>query len=109
MREDDGQHRATEFIKGLYAADSIDDAELDTGVARLLAAWAEAELAAVMRSLPAPVALARSDQAANQAAGGPHRAAAPCRAMADRQADPRERQPWQTRCAPGTASGRPPP
>ncbi len=31
MREDDAQHRATEFVKELYAAGSIDAAQLDTG------------------------------------------------------------------------------
>src|ERR1700722_7162141 len=56
MREDDRQ-RATEFIKELYVAGEIDADRLDTGVAAVLAAGSEAELAAVVRSLPAPVAL----------------------------------------------------
>jgi Cell wall-active antibiotics response 4TMS YvqF len=62
MRENDAQHRATEFVKDLYAAGTIDAAQLDTGVAGLLAARTETELAAVMRSLPAPVALTSPDQ-----------------------------------------------
>lgn len=62
MREDDTQHRATEFVKELYAAGSIDAAQLDSGVAGLLAARTDAEVAAVMRSLPAPVALTSPDQ-----------------------------------------------
>ena len=62
MREDDARQRATEFVKELYAAGSIDAAQLDTGVARLLAARTDTEVAAVMRSLPAPVALTSPDQ-----------------------------------------------
>jgi hypothetical protein len=56
MREDDRQ-RATEFVKELYVAGEIDADRLDTGVAGVLAARSEAELAEVVRSLPAPVAL----------------------------------------------------
>jgi len=44
MREDDRQ-RATEFVKELYAAGEIDADRLDTGVAGVLAARSEAELA----------------------------------------------------------------
>jgi hypothetical protein len=62
MREDDGQRRATEFVKGLYAAGDIDAAQLDAGVAGVLAARTEAELAEVVRSLPAPVALTSPDR-----------------------------------------------
>lgn len=62
MREDDARHRATEFVKELYAAGSIDADQLDTGVAGLLAARTDTEVAAVMRSLPAPVALTSPDQ-----------------------------------------------
>ena len=56
MRED-ARQRATEFIKELYAAGEIDADGLDTGVAGVLAARSEAEVAEVVRSLPAPVAL----------------------------------------------------
>jgi hypothetical protein len=56
MREDDRQ-RATEFVKELYVAGEIDADRLGTGVAAVLAARSEAELAEVVRSLPAPVAL----------------------------------------------------
>jgi hypothetical protein len=56
MREDDRQ-RATEFVKELYVAGEIDADRLDTGVSGVLAARSEAELAEVIRSLPAPVAL----------------------------------------------------
>ena len=44
MAEDDAQRRATEFLKELYAAGSIDAGQLDTGVAGVLAARTEAEL-----------------------------------------------------------------
>jgi len=57
MREDDAQRRATEFVKDLYAAGDIDAAQLDAGVAGVLAAKSEDELAMVVRSLPAPVTL----------------------------------------------------
>jgi hypothetical protein len=56
MREDDRQ-RATEFVKELYVAGAIDADRLDTSVSGVLAARSEAELAEVIRSLPAPVAL----------------------------------------------------
>jgi hypothetical protein len=56
MRED-ARQRATEFVKELYAAGEIDTDRLDTGVAGVLAAKSEAELAEVVRSLPAPVPL----------------------------------------------------
>ena len=62
MREDDAQRRATEFVKELYAAGDIDAAQLDAGVAGVLAARTEAELAGVVRSLPAPVALTSPDR-----------------------------------------------
>src|ERR1035438_4857047 len=61
MRED-AQHRATEFLKDLYAAGDIDASRLDTGVAGLLAAKTEAELAEVVRSLPSPIALTALDR-----------------------------------------------
>ena len=54
---DDAQQRATEFVKELYAAGDIDAAGLDAGVAGVLAARTDAELAVVIRSLPQPVAL----------------------------------------------------
>lgn len=57
MRDSDAQHRAVEFVKELYAAGDIDAGQLDTGVAGVLAARTEAELAGIVRSLPAPVAL----------------------------------------------------
>jgi Domain of unknown function (DUF1707) len=56
MRED-GRQRATEFVKELYAAGEIDADRLENGIAGVLAATSEAELAEVVRSLPAPVAL----------------------------------------------------
>lgn len=62
MRETDAQHRATEFVKELYAAGSIDADQLDTGIAGLLSARTDTEVAVVVRSLPAPVALTSPDQ-----------------------------------------------
>ncbi len=56
MRED-ARQRATEFVKELFATGEIDADRFDTGVAGVLAATSEAELAEVVRSLPAPVAL----------------------------------------------------
>jgi hypothetical protein len=56
MRDDDRQ-RATEFLKELYAVGDIDAGRFETGVAGLLAAGTEAELAEVVRSLPQPVTL----------------------------------------------------
>ena len=61
MREDDRQ-RATEFVKELYAAGEIDADRFGTGVAGVLAARSEAELAEVVRSLPAPVALTSQER-----------------------------------------------
>ena len=61
MRED-AQHRATEFLKELYAAGDIDADRFDTGVTGLLAAKTEAELAEVVRSLPGPVTLTSPDR-----------------------------------------------
>jgi len=46
---------ANEFLKELYAAGEIDAGQFDTGVAAVLAARTEPELANVVRSLPAPV------------------------------------------------------
>jgi len=66
MAEDDAQRQATEFLKELYAAGSIDAAQLDTGVARVLAARTEAELADVVRSLPAPVMFTSPDRRLGQ-------------------------------------------
>ena len=54
---DDAQQRATEFVKELYATGDIDAARLDAGVAGVLAARTDAELAEVVRSLPQPVVL----------------------------------------------------
>jgi hypothetical protein len=61
MRED-AQHRATEFLKDVYAAGDIDAGRFDTSVTRILAARTEAELADVVRSLPSPVALTSPDR-----------------------------------------------
>ena len=61
MRED-AQQRATEFVKELYAAGEIDADRFSTGVAGVLAARSEAELAEVVRSLPAPVALTSQER-----------------------------------------------
>jgi hypothetical protein len=59
---EDAQHRATEFLKGLYAAGRIDEDRLDSGVAELLAATSDAEVAEVVRALPPPVALTSPDR-----------------------------------------------
>jgi hypothetical protein len=61
MNEDD-QRRATEFLTDLYAAGGIDTGRFNTGVAGLLAATTETELADVVRSLPPPVALTTTDR-----------------------------------------------
>jgi hypothetical protein len=61
MRED-ARQRATEFVKELYAAGEIDADQLDAGVAGVLAARSEAEVADVVRSLPAAVALTRPER-----------------------------------------------
>ena len=66
MPTDDAQDRATEFLKELYAAGSIDADQLETGVAGVLAARTEAELAGVVRSLPAPVAFTSPDRRLSQ-------------------------------------------
>jgi hypothetical protein len=59
---EDAQHRATEFLKGLYAAGRIDEDRFDNGVAELLAATSDAEVAEVVRALPPPVALTSPDR-----------------------------------------------
>jgi hypothetical protein len=59
---DDAQHRATEFVKELYAAGDIDAGRLDASVTGILAATTEAELAEVVRSLPPPVILTSPDR-----------------------------------------------
>jgi len=61
MRKD-AKQRATEFVKELYAAGEIDAERLDTGVAGVLAARSEAEVAEVVRSFPAPVALTSQER-----------------------------------------------
>jgi Domain of unknown function (DUF1707) len=66
MPEDDAQQRATELLKELYAAGSIDAGQLDSGLAGVLAARTEAELAGVVRSLPAPVAFTSPDRRLGQ-------------------------------------------
>jgi hypothetical protein len=63
---EDAQHRATEFLKELYAAGRIDEGRLDTGVAELLAATSDAEVAEVVRALPPPVALTSPDRRLDQ-------------------------------------------
>jgi hypothetical protein len=60
--EEEARNRATEFLKELYAAGDIDAGRFDTGVAGLLAATSDAELARVVRSLPTPVALTSPDR-----------------------------------------------
>jgi hypothetical protein len=59
---EDAQRRATEFLKELYAGGSIDADRFDAGVADLLAARTDAQLAEVVRSLPSPVALTSPDR-----------------------------------------------
>jgi hypothetical protein len=56
------QHRATEFLKELYASGRIDAARLDSDVAGLLAAGSDAEVAEIVRALPPPVALTSPDR-----------------------------------------------
>jgi len=63
---EDAQHRATEFLKGLYSAGRIDEDRLDSGVAELLAATSDAEVAEVVRALPPPVALTSPDRRLDQ-------------------------------------------
>ena len=63
---EDAQHRATEFLKELYATGRIDEGRFDAGVAGLLAASTDAELAEVVRSLPPPVALTSPDRRLGQ-------------------------------------------
>jgi hypothetical protein len=59
---EDARHRAMEFLKERYAVGEVDAGRFDTGVADLLAAQTEAELAGVVRSLPPPVALTSMDR-----------------------------------------------
>jgi hypothetical protein len=54
---EDARHRATELLKELYAVGHIDAGRLDSGVAGLLAATSDAEVAEIVRSLPPTVAL----------------------------------------------------
>lgn len=61
MREDD-RRRATEFLTELYAAGRIDADRLDTGLSDLLAADSDADVALVLRDLPAPVAFTDPDR-----------------------------------------------
>lgn len=61
MRDDD-RHRATEFLKELYASGAIDADRFDEGVAAVLAAGSDSEVAVVMRELPAPVAFTDPDR-----------------------------------------------
>jgi hypothetical protein len=61
MRADD-QERATEFLQELYAAGHIDAERFDAGLAGLLTARNDAELAEVVRSLPPPVSFTSLDR-----------------------------------------------
>jgi hypothetical protein len=63
---ENAQHRATEFLKELYAAGRIDEDRFDSGVAGLLAATSDAEVAEVVRALPPPVALTSPDRRLGQ-------------------------------------------
>jgi hypothetical protein len=58
----DDQDRVTEFLRELYAAGHIDTERFDAGLAGLLTARTDAELAEVVRSLPAPVSLTSPDR-----------------------------------------------
>ncbi len=62
VMNEDAQRRATEFLKELYAAGGLDAGRFNTGVAGLLAATTDTELADVVRSLPPPVALTSPDR-----------------------------------------------
>ncbi len=62
VMHEDAQHRATEFLKELYAAGDIDAGRFDTSVTRILAARTEAELAEIVWSLPSPMALTSPDR-----------------------------------------------
>jgi hypothetical protein len=61
MRED-ARQRATEYVKDLYAAGEIDAGRLDSGIADVLGAETEGELAVVVRSLPSPIVFTSPDQ-----------------------------------------------
>lgn len=61
MREE-ARHGATELLKQLYAAGEIDADRLDAGVAGLVAATTEGELATVIRSFPQTVTLTSPDR-----------------------------------------------
>jgi hypothetical protein len=65
MRED-ARQRATEFLKDLFAAGEIDADRFDAGLAGMLAAGTEAEVATVVRSLPAPVELTSPERRLEQ-------------------------------------------
>ena len=62
VMSEDAQHRATVFLIGLYAADRIDQDRFDSGVAELLAATSDAEIAEVVKELPPPFALTSPDR-----------------------------------------------
>jgi hypothetical protein len=59
---EDAQHRATEFLKGLYASGRIDADRFDSGVTELLAATSDTEVAEVVRALPPPVTITSPDR-----------------------------------------------
>ena len=73
MRED-ARQRATEFVKELYATGEIDADRFGTGVAGVLAATSEAELAEVVRSLPTGGQMAGRQPDAHQRGAGQHQA-----------------------------------
>lgn len=75
MRKGDSQ-RTAEFLKELYAAGDIDATRLDTGLAGVLAATTDAELAEVVRSLAVPVWADQPEAAPRGAAEDPFRHAA---------------------------------
>ncbi len=61
MRED-ARHHATEFLKDRYAAGDIDGDQLEAGVAGVLAARTETDLAELVRSLPQPIPIVSPDR-----------------------------------------------
>ena len=62
QQAEDAQQQATEFVKELFAAGGIDARRFDASMTGILAARSEAELAAVVRSLPPPVVRTSADR-----------------------------------------------
>lgn len=56
------QNEATEYVKKLYAAGDLDDEGFVAGLAGLLRAKTDDQLADVVRTLPPPVSLTAADQ-----------------------------------------------